>query len=202
MQDQGEKSPDDIYGTPDFPNLLKVLENQFEPPEDPPIQKVEVKPEKVGGYFDPRCRNDFEGMLYLGRLTKTFSWSGHKIKIQTIDQEGYLELGEIVKRYEDTWGAIRAQVSATVAGCIVSIDNKGWPVPLMEDESLLDTKFAWIIKLHPFAIDAIYNEFMILEAKVFEVLEEMGKGSGASWPPGLNLTSESQIEEVSSSAVD
>jgi len=154
--------------------------------EEPVVEpKVDKLPE-----FDPRCRQDFEGLLYLGRLTSTFKWSGHKIKIQTIDQGAYLEVSELIRQYEGGLAGLQAQMTAMVAACLVSIDGKGFPVPLMEDESEIDAKFQWVLKLHPFAINAIYEKFDELEYKVKQVLDEMGKARGAELPPGLDTTSE------------
>jgi hypothetical protein len=194
--------PDDdiIYGVPEVQPDFEMF---FAPPVDPKPLKATVAPEaptegSKTPEFDSRVKLPLEGMLFLGMLQMTFKWSGHTIKIQTFDQDTYLEIGILISKYDGTWAAERAQVAALVAACLVSIDHKRLPVPLFEDETQLEANFKWVLKLHPFAINYLYEKFDELEVKVADILAEMGKASGVKSPPGSEPSFDLLMPEVSS----
>lgn len=128
--------------------------------------------------FDPRCRDEFEGLLYIGALAHEFTWAGHRFKIRTITSGEVLEVGLEQKQYRDSLGESRAYVTAMAAACLVSVDGKPLPRPISNDPS--DTEFAnkysyiresW----YTWTVDAVYEEYMKLEARVVEIIEAMGK---------------------------
>jgi hypothetical protein len=185
------------YDVPQVPldveRLFESVPTQETLPSEEEFKKKEA--EKIVE-FGPESQKDFEGLMHVGRLNSTFTWSGHKIKISTIDQITYLEAGLLAKPYIDSWGSFRAEVVSIVSGCLISVDDKFLPVPLYENDSYLQSKFDWVKKLHPFAIDAIYDEFLLLEARVREILDEMGKGSSQEEStPGLQESLDTQKQE-------
>lgn len=128
--------------------------------------------------FDPRHREDFEGLLYIGALTHEFSWAGHRFKIRTVTTDELLEVGLAQKKYRDSLGDSRAYVTAMAAACIVLVDGKPLPRPLTSD--MADTEFSNkfdYVRSHwyPWTVDAVYEEYMKLEARVVEIIESMGK---------------------------
>lgn len=125
--------------------------------------------------FDPRFRDAFDGLLFVGKLQLSFSWMYHRFVIQTVDQETLLEVGQLVKKYDGTATELRAMLTAMAAACLVSVDGKPLPYPISSEQSLLSARYEWVKKLHPFVIDYIYSKFDELDATVKEVLEEMGK---------------------------
>lgn len=128
--------------------------------------------------FDPRHREDFEGLLYLGALTHEFEWAGHRFKIRTLTSGEMLEVGLAQRQYRDSIGGDRAYTTAMVAACIVLVDGKPLPRPISTDVG--DTEFAnkfGYVRDHwfPWVIDTVYEEYMKLEARVIEIMESMGK---------------------------
>lgn len=128
--------------------------------------------------FDPRYREEFEGLLYLGYLTNEFSWMGHRFKIRTMTSGEYIEAGLAVRPYKDSIGESRAYVAAMVAGCLVLVDGRPLAIPITKDPS--DSEFANRFRVildswFPWTIDKVYEEFLKLEARVEEILAAMGK---------------------------
>lgn len=126
--------------------------------------------------FDPRHREDFSGLLYLGALTDEFFWSAHRFKIKTLTVGELLEVGLIVKEYQGTLGDSKAYVTAFVAASIVSVDGMPIASPLGPQESDLSANYAYIRdSWYPWVIDAVYERCLVLEARVNEIIDAMGK---------------------------
>src|SRR5690242_12591575 len=75
----------------------------------------------------------FEGMLFLGRLTQTFTYVGHEFVIRTLTTDEVLEIGLLVKPYNGTLGEVKAYQAATVASCVERLDGRPLPLPITSD---------------------------------------------------------------------
>lgn len=130
--------------------------------------------------FNDKWKLPFEGLLFLGALTKTFIWMGHTFKIRTMTNADQLEVGLVQSQYNGTLGEIKAYQGAVCAACIVSVDNKPLPIPISNtpEDTLLQTRFEWINhNWFPWTIDAIYDAYLNLEATVSSVIEAMVGGA-------------------------
>jgi hypothetical protein len=128
--------------------------------------------------FDPRHREDFDGLLYLGALSHEFVWAGHRFKIRTLTTGELLEVALAQRAYRDSLGDSRAYVTAAVAACIVLVDGKPLPRPITTDisDTEFSNKFGYVRDhWYSWVVDAVYEEFMKLEARATEILEAMGK---------------------------
>jgi hypothetical protein len=137
--------------------------------QDPPIE------------FDPRWRQEFSGLLYVGKLEDTFQWLGHQFRIRTLKSGEMLEVALIVKRYEGTIGAARAYANAIAAACLVEVDRKGLPIPITTDpdDTPFLNRFEYVnSNYHALVIDAVYDRYVELEAKVGDIIQAMGKAVG------------------------
>lgn len=154
----------------------------FSPQPDPPdIEKPEgesaADPEDLS--FDPRWKLEFEGLLFLGFLTKRFTWAGHTFVIKSLSTDELLQVALVHQPYVGTLGEMKAYQSAAVAACLQSVDGKPLPIPVEIDGSLIDTRFDYVTKRYaPVIMDVIYNQYLELEQKVTHVLAAMGKASG------------------------
>lgn len=149
--------------------------------------------------FDERWKEAFHGLAYLGAVSKTFEWFGHKFSIRTLTSDEELAIARIVKDWAGTIGEQRAYIIATVALCTDSVDGKGLPTPIGEEPGI-----DWAIQRFNFVkgrwyrmtIDKVYEQYMILEAEVRELMEQMGKAFGqGDQTPGLSESSDSSIDE-------
>lgn len=161
---------------------------EFEPYD--PAQEVEIPlgmpqggPEETAPEpepFDERYRDDFEGLMFLGALSASFSHVGHRITIRTLTSMELLAAGHVIKEYQDTIGAPRAEALAIVSLCIQKVDGKPLPIPVQENDT--DT-FQWAIDRfnyvathwYPFTVDSIYERYNLLAQRCYEVLSEMAK---------------------------
>lgn len=134
--------------------------------------------EGVAWEFDPRHREAFEGLLYLGALTDEFHWLGHTFVIRSLTVGETLEVGLIHRQYRNSLGDSRAYVTAMVAASILSVDGRPLPQPLTRDPSdtRLHSQFTYVKdNWYPWVVDKIYSRVVLLEQRVEGVLEAMGE---------------------------
>jgi hypothetical protein len=140
--------------------------------------------------FDPKHRTDFDGLLYIGALSDEFRQFGHHFKIRTLSNEDLLTVALAHQKYRGTMGEERAYVTAMVAACLVSVDKKEMPEPLGGMDDPLAARLDYVNGWFPWTTDAVYQRYLVLEARVIAVIEAMGKVQGsASLTPGSNASS-------------
>lgn len=129
--------------------------------------------------FDERYKDDFEGLMFLGALSASFSYVGHKFTMRTLTSLELMAVGRVLKSFEDTIGANRAYATAMVALALQKVDGKELPIPYAED----DDPYAWAqqrfeyiaARWYPMVIDELYARYGLLEERVRVVMEEMAK---------------------------
>lgn len=156
---------------------------------DIPDEQTDELPE-----FDPRVREDFEGLMYLGRLTDEFHWFGHHFVIRTLTTGELIEVGLLHKQYANSLADVKAYQALVVAACVVSVDGKSLPIPISNDktDTELINKFEYVReRWYPPTLDAVYERLLLLEARVDEVIEAMAKAHG--WAGSTRTLSESAV---------
>jgi len=154
-------SADDEQGTEEVPGVPAF---GAEPEED------------IWAKFDPRWQEQFEGLLFVGKVTHEFNLAGHKITLMTPEANDSLKAALLIKDYQGTAGELRALTIATLATCLVKIDGHTLPRGIMADGSDdMEFRYKWIGQLHQVVIDGIFNEFLELEGKVAEAIRDLGK---------------------------
>ena len=131
--------------------------------------------------FDERHEEAFNGLLYLGALTKTFKWLGHTFVLRTLMTNENLAIGLMVKEWDGTIMENRAYATACVAACVLSVDGQDLPGPAFEetDEARLRRRFNLVAsQWYPWTVDAVFNAYLELNGKVQEVLDAMGEAYG------------------------
>jgi hypothetical protein len=142
-------------------------------PEQAPEPEPEPLPE-----FDPRCREEFDGLMFIGALSTTVKFAGHKFEIRTVSDDDTLNIGIVVKPWNDTIAAQRAFALATVAAGLVTIDGKQLPYPITNDpdDTWLRNRFEWCRQnLYPPVTDKLFQEMSLLESQVDGVIDAMGE---------------------------
>lgn len=160
-----------------------LFEPTFEPAQEPaqsepaPQEPVEESiPE-----FDSRYREPFSGLLYVGALTKEFSYFGHTFTIATPSQTELLQVGQVIQEYAQTATGQLAYTTAMVAAYLIKIDGQPLPQPIFNEgkDTALQDRFNWVIKnLRRPVIEEVFNQTLELDSEVANVLEAMGKASG------------------------
>jgi hypothetical protein len=131
--------------------------------------------------FPTEFRQDFEGLLYLGKLTDDFTWLGHDYVIQTLNTGSLLTIGQLHKEYINTLADVKAYQALVIAASVVSLDGKSLPRPVTVDakpDEELRSAFRYVLRWFPPTIDYIYERVMELEAKVDAVIASMAKAYG------------------------
>lgn len=131
--------------------------------------------------FDPRYTEGFTGLLYIGALSKDFSWLHHNFTIRTLRDGEKLAIAKIIKPYTDTIGADRAYAAAVAAMCVMSVDGDDLPTPIGETRKAEQwglERFNYVTdNWHGTTIDQVFNEYVQLEDLSFKVIEALGKAS-------------------------
>lgn len=152
-----------------------------EPPEQSGSAPTATEPDLEAKEFDPRWRQPFEGLIYLGRLEDEFSMWGHRFRLVTPSQLERLQLGVVHAPYNNTLSTEIAFETALVAAYLVQIDGHDLPMPVMnnaKDQSLRD-RFVWVTEnLQRPVINRIYERCLVLEEQVDGVLAAMGEARG------------------------
>jgi hypothetical protein len=162
-----------------------MADNPAEEPTTPAASGIEIT-------FDAPdvadWQKDLHGLLTLGKLTATFEWCGHTIRIRTLTTAEELIVSSIVARWDTTIGGPKAYATAICGIAVQSIDGQPMPTPLGDqgdpDRWALE-RFNYAQRWFPWTIDAIYNHYLLLENRVKEVLANLGKVSapmGAAIP--------------------
>jgi len=195
MSTEGESSTeDDLLVVPEDPTKINTTSpaSVVEPSSDAsseaqPVIDLEMSgtteeattPEPVE--FDPQYKQSFEGLLFIGKVQRQFKWLGHTFVIKTMVLEDMLEAGQLHRPYVGTVADIKAWQSLMIAGSIVSVDGKPLPVPITDEITPLQTKFDYINQHWlPWTLDALYEQYLILDADVAGVIEAMGKAPGSA----------------------
>lgn len=153
--------------------------SQQAPPSSPdPTLAEELAAPKE---FDPRYRQPFEGLMYLGQLDDDVTVWGHAFHLVTPSQLERMQIGVLHKPYADTLSSEIAFETVLVAAYLHSVDGKDLPQPVMngaKDTALRD-RFDWVTEnLRRPVISQIYERCLVLEEQVDEVLVAMGEARG------------------------
>lgn len=148
---------------------LFTIEPQIAQPEE---EEPEFKLENAE--FDPRYKDPFLGLLYLGKLTDTVRKFGHTFTLETPSQAVRLETGLVHKKYANTLTSELAWAAITVAAYLTNVDGTILPQPIGPHDTGIVARVAWILdNLHNFVIQSLYEDCLILEARVSQTLQEL-----------------------------
>ena len=147
----------------------------------PPPPSDETTPDEADDsvtLLDPRYKQDFEGLTYLGYLADEFEVGGHRLSVRTLNTDALLEVGLWTQKFSGSLGESRAYSTAVVAAAIELLDGRPLHRPLGSGEPDFAMRVAVVRKWYPWTIDQIYSRVMELERRVDAVLSELGKASG------------------------
>lgn len=132
--------------------------------------------------FDSRYTEPFTGLLYIGALTESFSWLGHRFVIRTLGPDEQLALSLVIKPYQGTGGEQLAYMIAVVALATVSVDGEELPTPIGEDTKLAEwahRRWAYVKEnWYQYTIAEVFQRYLKLEDTASQVVDAMGKASG------------------------
>ena len=141
----------------------------------------EEQPEEPLPKFDPRYVEEFRGLIYVGALTDTFTWLGHRFVIRTLTTGELAEVALAVKVYDGSDAVMKVYQAAVVAACVTSVDGQPMPIPLTNgaDDTSFINKFNYVMRCwFPPVLDVVYERYYGLEIKVRQVIAAMGNPTG------------------------
>lgn len=137
----------------------------------------EEKEEKSKG-FSGKIAQDLYGLLYLGRIEEEFELYGHLFRMRTLTVGEELTAHEAVAHLRDSTGLAqsRGYATAMVAASIHAVDGKPLAKPLGPNDNLIKKKIAAVNEWFWPVIEELYGQYVQLERRQFEALEELKKG--------------------------
>lgn len=173
--------PTTVPSTFDSPALSNPLDSESQRDAEHGQDSGEKQDPPPLPTFDPKFREPFTGLLFLGALSDSFDWAGHHFKIRTLHSEELSECSLATKRYQGTEGEHKAFQTAVMAASLLDIDGRGVPVPIPIDtnDSMFDVRFAYMMKnWFPAVADEVYRRYIDLEITARQVMEALGGLSG------------------------
>jgi acyl-homoserine lactone acylase PvdQ len=149
----------------------------------PDPEPEEELPEKDDlSEFDPRYRDPFLGLLYLGFLTKEEEIFGHSFKLVTPGQRTRFEAGLLHKPYLNSMEGENAWATVQVAAYLLAVDGTELPGAIGPKSTGVTERYNWVVdNLHRTVIQDLYLKTLSLEAESAKALEELrrlGEASG------------------------
>lgn len=155
-----------------------AAQQRGEPLPAPAEEAPQVQEDFTPREFDPKHKEPFTGLLFVGALTDEFELWGHRFVIATPTQTERMQIGPVIKDYADTIAGEMAYATALVAAYLVSVDGHELPKPVVKDikETALRDRFRWVSDtLQKPVIDYVFSKCLELDQQVDDVLEAMGK---------------------------
>lgn len=174
MQDDGLIPLDETDLPGSFTPLVVI------PDDEPSGQRHPL--ENVDSQFDPKHREDFVGLLYVGKLEEQCTVAGHRFSLSTPGQTDRLSMGPLHKPYANTVAGEQAWRTIVVAAYLRQIDGELAPEPLRSDGNPVEERFRWVLNsIHSDnVITRIYEETLLLDARVntlVDILDDLGEAS-------------------------
>lgn len=145
------------------------------PPQAPVEERVDEED------FAPEVADDVQGLLHLGKLSKSFEVFGHRIVLKTLTMEEELAVGQIIDEYGGSFFQGKAATAAYVAAGLVTVDGEEVTRALQNDPvARVRAKFNYITRWDPVVVDAIYAALQELFARKIKAYEEVQGKSSAS----------------------
>ena len=117
------------------------------------------------------------GLLFIGKLTKSFNYQGHDFVIKTLKMGEELEVALVTREFEQTIDYPRALATALVAASVETVDGKPIVTALgPSEDDLLQRKFEYIKdKWYWPTIGHVYEKYIELLQEQKEALDEFSK---------------------------
>jgi FtsP/CotA-like multicopper oxidase with cupredoxin domain len=187
LPEESEQNNAPDFVTADAPTTEPPVETQYlsgmsdsQPGTGEEANEAEDEQDEDLPEFDPQWQEDFNGLLFLGSLSKTFDYMGHRFTIRTLNGGEILAVAQVTAPYAGTIAENRAYTMATVAATVVAVDGQPLPLPFekITPTAALQQRFERVKDWFPPTIDYVFGEYLALNGKVEEVLAKMGEAFG------------------------
>lgn len=151
--------------------------------------------------FDPRIRENVEGLMYLGFLEDQFSFCGHEFVIRTLRGDEELLASLVCKEFVETLGQARAWVWAQISMALVSVDgDENFCPPVSPNKrdyararfQYCTGKWFWPLAAH---IYSRYTNLLEEQNEAMARVEDLFDGSRITFSPSAGSSSDSGDSE-------
>lgn len=146
----------------------------IEESDDPMVGVEHVAEDDSNRGFPDEYMEPLRGLLFLGKLTKNFTYATHDFLIKTLTEGEMLEIGQRLGRYRGGLSEAEARKAFVVASCVEAVD--GYPIvtniePRDDFQDRVDTVMRW----YPPVVDYVYSRYRELEISEFEIANALKK---------------------------
>lgn len=158
--------------------MKAMPEEEFVPVEnvdDPMVGVEEIEKEDSKAGFPEEHFEPLRGLLFVGSLSKNFTYAGHDFLIETLTEGEVLRVGQMISNYKGTFSEQEARKCFTVAACVKAVDGYAIVTDIEPKESNLSERIDVVKRWYPPVVDYVYRRYAELERTEFAVANSLKK---------------------------
>lgn len=146
--------------------------------------------------FDPRVREDVEGLVWLGHIADEFTFAGHTFGLRTLKGSEDLYAGIAAKKFVDSFGQAKAFAWAKVGVALTSVDGQEDFCPPIgpDQESYAIARFNYVTANWYWPLGHwLYTQLLTLEERqlrALQALQSLSAGSPLNFTPYVDSSTE------------
>ena len=129
----------------------------------------------IGEVFPEEYKQPFLGLLYVGAMTKTVEYAGHKIALKTLTQGEELRVGQRTREYVGCRNEISALKLYTVAAAGQSLDGQSMLGGIQPEVDPIATKAEQMKNWYATVVEFLYDEYKAMSRSCAEVAGALKK---------------------------
>lgn len=143
--------------------------------DDPLVGVEEVEEEDSKSGFPEEHIQPLRGLLFVGALSKNFTYAGHDFLIETLTEGEVIRVGQLISTYRGTFSEAEARKCFTVAACVKAVDGYAIVTDIEPKASNLPERVKVVEKWYPPVVDYVYRRYLELESAEFAVAQSLKK---------------------------
>jgi hypothetical protein len=138
--------------------------------------------------FPSNIQKAVEGLMYIGQLTETVSFCGHRFGLRTLRPQHKYAIAQVLQPYRNTIMEVDIFQNATVATALTHVDGKHDFCPPIgpEIESFVAGRLNYVSNNEtgwfPQTLEFLWARYVLLEATATEAIAELHRLSQRSQP--------------------
>jgi hypothetical protein len=152
--------------------------------------------------FDPRFRNDVDGLIYLGQLNETVSFCGHLFVLRTLKPREIAAIAKAIEPWQTTIDFTNVYNNAHVGMALVAIDGDSSFLPQVDPdlETFARIRLEYVTERWPQPLlNYLFSKYRGLEVEAATAIEALRdfyeRGRTPSTPSVEDLTDKASLVE-------
>lgn len=131
---------------------------------------------KIEEVFSSEYMQPLEGLLFVGKLTKTIEYSGHTFQIRTLTQGEELRVGQLTREYMGQYNQMAAIKAYIVAACVELVDGLPMYVSIGDEQvDPIAIKVERVKRWYEPVVSFIHDQYAELYKMSQKVADELKK---------------------------